>query len=100
MSFKIPYDIELHGFAGTFSCKLYDDVMMSIEPSSHSAGLFSWFPVFVPLTTPVYVKAGESFTISIWRCCNEKQVWYEWCTLEPTASQIQNIGGQHYYIGL
>lgn len=40
----------LHGFLGYFSAVLYDQVApMSILPESHTPGMFSWYPAFLPL---------------------------------------------------
>lgn len=39
----------LHGFSGYFDAVLYKNVTLSIEPSTHSAGMFSWFPIFFPI---------------------------------------------------
>ena len=50
--------------------KLYpeeDTVMLSIVPQSHTEGMQSWFPLFIPLAQPVRVKKGETITIHIWR---------------------------------
>ena len=33
-------DSELHGFGGYFECTLYKDIMISINPNTHSPGLF------------------------------------------------------------
>lgn len=46
----------LHGFAGYFDCKLYADVHISIHPKTFSTGMFSWFPLFIPIRTPMYVS--------------------------------------------
>ena len=42
-------DSVLHGFGGYFECTLYKDIMISINPATHSKGMFSWFPIFFPL---------------------------------------------------
>ena len=56
LSFPIECDAMLHGFAGYFETVLYKDVMLSINPRTHSPGMFSWFPIFFPLQTPVHLK--------------------------------------------
>ena len=56
LTFPIECDSMLHGFAGYFETVLYKDVMLSINPQTHSPGMFSWFPIFFPLQTPVYLK--------------------------------------------
>ena len=125
---------------------LFDDVLLSIMPKvircclvsadliivvlqSFSTGMFSWFPLFIPLTIPLRVSRGDAVTAHIWRydfatlrhrslfsihltsfrsvrCVDAKNVWYEWCVSTPEAngsckvSAIQNVGGKNYYIGL
>lgn len=59
--FTIKCDSVLHGFAGYFETVLYKDVMLSINPATHSPGMFSWFPVMFPLQTPLNLKKVISF---------------------------------------
>lgn len=40
----------LHGFAGYFDAILYGDIKISINPMTLSPGMFSWFPVFFPIS--------------------------------------------------
>lgn len=56
LTFSIECDAMLHGFGGYFETVLYKDVMLSINPLTHSPGMFSWFPIFFPLQTPVNLK--------------------------------------------
>ena len=56
LRFPIECDTMLHGFAGYFEAVLYKDVMLSINPKTHSPGMFSWFSIFFPLLTPVNLK--------------------------------------------
>ena len=51
----------MHGFAGYFDAELYKDVHLSIFPPTHTPNMFSWFPIYFPLRTPVYVPSV--------RCC-------------------------------
>lgn len=44
----------LHGFAGYFDAVLYDDIKISINPMTLSTGMFSWFPVFFPISVSNY----------------------------------------------
>lgn len=37
-----------HGLAGYFDAQLYGDVHLSIHPPTHTANMFSWFPIFFP----------------------------------------------------
>lgn len=42
-SFDITMDAVLHGFGGYFECVLYKDVMISINPPTHSKGKLTHF---------------------------------------------------------
>lgn len=99
-SFNIPFNTMLHGFAGYFRCALYRDVEISIEPKTHSPGMFSWFPIFFPIQHPIPLKEGCNLKVDFWRCTNEEKVWYEWCVDSPQASCLHNPNGRSYTIGL
>nr|CAG4646084.1 EOG090X028A [Macrothrix elegans] len=98
--FPIKFDSVLHGFAGYFEVTLYKDVMLSINPSTHSPGMFSWFPVFFPIQTPITVRKGDELEIHFWRCVSRTHVWYEWCVTKPVSSGIHNPMGRSHNIGL
>ena len=58
----------LHGFAGYFDTNLYEeDVILSIHPNTHTPNMFSWFPIYFPLITPIAVSEGERITLNVWR---------------------------------
>ena len=38
LSFNVDMDSELHGFGGYFECVLFKDVVISINPATHSKG--------------------------------------------------------------
>jgi len=99
-SFVATQAAVMHGFAGYFESVLYGDVMISTNPATHSPGMFSWFPIFFPLRQPIYVKAGETVTIHIWRKVSSSKVWYEWACTAPTVTPVHNVGGGAYHIGL
>jgi len=65
--FPIEMDAIVHGFAGYFETVLYKDVMLSINPATHSPGMFSWFPVLFPLLTPVHVKKVNTNNFNIYK---------------------------------
>ena len=100
LSFAIEQDSLVHGFAGYFESVLYGDVAISIVPYSFSEGMFSWFPLYIPLRHPVLVKAGQTLTSHFWRCCSSDKVWYEWSVTSPIPSPIHNCGGRSQIIGL
>lgn len=56
-----------------FPCLFSQDVMISIAPQSHSPGMFSWFPLFIPLAVPLRVNVGDNIVINIWRWQQFKQ---------------------------
>ncbi|KAF9918000.1 hypothetical protein BX616_010641 [Lobosporangium transversale] len=68
----------VHGVAGYFESVLYKDVMLSINPATHSPGMFSWFPIYFPIKTPIYVPAGSQVVLDFWRLTDTRKVWYEW----------------------
>ncbi|TPX59935.1 hypothetical protein PhCBS80983_g02169 [Powellomyces hirtus] len=112
--FQTKTDSMMHGVAGYFESTLYKDVMISIHPKTHSPGMFSWFPIFFPLKSPLYLPANSYVDIHFWRLCDARKVWYEWTAIPVTqdgqtktctaivgaASSIHNIDGRSSWIGL
>jgi len=99
IGFGIEVDALVHGFAGYFHCTLYNDLHISIEPNTHSEGMFSWFPIYFPLKVPIVVRKGQRMKSHWWRCHNDKKVWYEWTVSDPAPQPVHNPGGRSYYIG-
>jgi protein arginine N-methyltransferase 5 len=67
-SFKVLQNrCEIHGFGGYFTAELYQSVFYSIEPSKHTSGMHSWFPMFFPIKTPLLASKGQEIRIQIWR---------------------------------
>ncbi|XP_020527079.1 protein arginine N-methyltransferase 5 isoform X2 [Amborella trichopoda] len=103
MLFEIPSDTGstlVHGFAGYFDATLYKDVHLGIEPSTATPNMFSWFAIFFPLRSPIYLPSGSPLGVHFWRCCGATKVWYEWCITAPTPSPIHNSNGRSYWVGL
>ncbi len=100
VEFTATESITVHGFAGYFDCVLYGDVTFSTVPHTHSAGMFSWFPLFVPLRTPLRVRAGDAIAVDVWRCVGSSKVWYEWGLSAPLATVVQNSSGVSYSVQL
>ena len=67
LEFPVAVDCTVHGLAGYFESELYDGVMISINPATFSTGMFSWFPLFLPFSRPVFVAAGSSLAVRLWR---------------------------------
>lgn len=99
IDFTAEVDALIHGFAGYFHCDLYEDLNVSINPDTYSDGMFSWFPIYFPLRTPVSIGKGQRLKSHWWRCTNDKKVWYEWAVSEPTPQPVCNPAGRSYYIG-
>lgn len=87
-----------HGFRGTFDCTLYADVHISIADSHYSEGMFSWFPLYIPLENPLVLEGGEEITVHVWRRASRTKVWYEWAV--DGRTHIHNYGGRSSFIGL
>ncbi|GFQ03706.1 protein arginine n-methyltransferase 1.5 [Phtheirospermum japonicum] len=103
LHFDIPSDTGstlIHGFAGYFDATLYKDVHLGIEPATATPNMFSWFPIFFPLRTPVYVQPGTPIQVHFWRCCGPTKVWYEWGVTSPSALPMHNTNGRSYWVGL
>ncbi|KAF9097028.1 hypothetical protein BGX23_009946 [Mortierella sp. AD031] len=97
----------IHGVAGYFESVLYKDVMLSINPATHSPGMFSWFPIYFPVKTPLYVPTGAKVVLDFWRLTDVRKVWYEWrvrCSVdglgEISSTALHNVGGRSSSIGL
>ncbi|KAI8339390.1 PRMT5 arginine-N-methyltransferase-domain-containing protein [Chlamydoabsidia padenii] len=102
----VEKSMTMHGLAGYFESVLYKDVMISIHPDTHSPGMFSWFPIFFPIRTPVQVPEGAQVTLDFWRQTDKKKIWYEWAVTvtkddeDLTITPIHNVGGRSYWVGL
>lgn len=90
----------MHGFAGYFEAKLYKDVMISINPATFSDGMFSWFPIYIPLREPQLVEKGQAIRAVFWRHCTASSVWYEWALETPCTTPIHNVNGESSSISL
>lgn len=100
VSFEVDVDSLVHGFAGFFDCELYDGVKMSIHPDTFSVGMFSWFPMYIPLRTPVSLRKGDRICSHWWRRHTEVKAWYEWALTEPAATPLQNPRGRSWVMSL
>jgi protein arginine N-methyltransferase 5 len=65
-----------------------------------STGMFSWFPLFFPIRSPVYVPAGADVKLHLSRCIGNGKVWYEWAVVSPAVGPINNVNGRSFSIGL
>lgn len=96
LTFDIQQDCTLHGFAGYFSAILYEDIKISIEPSTFSTGMFSWYPAYIPIKNSIMLKKGEQLKVHFWRLSNASKVWYEWSISEPRALPVHNPNARSY----
>ncbi|KAJ9623059.1 hypothetical protein H2203_005991 [Taxawa tesnikishii (nom. ined.)] len=75
-----------HGLAGYFETVLYESrsgrqVELSTNPvtmEDKSQDMISWFPIFFPLQTPLYIPDDAELDVSMWRQTDDRKVWYEW----------------------
>jgi protein arginine N-methyltransferase 5 len=115
LNFIAKNDSIIHGFAGYFDSDLWssrdkeDHVDISINPSTFSHGMFSWFALFLPLRVPIQVFTQETIQVSVWRMSSRNKVWYEWCVSvwgndhgngPRICSPIHNPSGRSSYVNL
>ncbi|XP_036344111.1 protein arginine N-methyltransferase 5-like [Rhagoletis pomonella] len=94
LRFDVEMDCVLTGIAGYFDTVLYKDIKLSINPQTHTPGMFSWFPMYFPFADPMDVKRGQTIEIHFWRCVTKQKIWYEWCLASPFRTHIHNHGGR------
>ena len=94
LKFELKVDATVHGLAGYFDAELFEDVHISILPSTFSEGMFSWFPLFIPFYEPLKVLANETLEVHLWRRHDDRKVWYEWAVVAPAVFPIQNPDGR------
>eukprot|EP00762_Andalucia_godoyi_P005797 ANDGO_06927.mRNA.1 Protein arginine N-methyltransferase 5 len=99
LSFTATSDALMHGLAGFFESRLFEEIFYGILPSRHSPGLISWFPIFFPLRVPIPVTKGTIIKVCMWRRSSATKVWYEWAIDAPRQSTIHNPNGRSYWIG-
>lgn len=101
LEFIAKTDAMVHGFAGYFSSVLFEQVNISILPSTFSEGMFSWFPLFIPLREPVFLNRGERLKAYFWRKTSKTKVWYEWCVeTSKSMGAMHNPTGRSYAVNL
>lgn len=72
LSWKVDQDNVMHGFGGYFDCLLYGEESISIVPSTHSAGMISWFPVFIPIKVCYVYLVFEISISNVSHACTRK----------------------------
>ncbi|XP_063539976.1 protein arginine N-methyltransferase 5 [Cydia strobilella] len=95
LTWTAQQDNVMHGFGGYFDCQLFGEEEISIVPATHSNGMISWFPVFIPIKSPLRVSKGSVITARFWRCVDSHRVWYEWLVeLDGRSTELHNCGGK------
>lgn len=100
LTFDIKQDCTLHGFAGYFNAILYKDINISIEPSTFSKGMFSWYPAYIPIKSSITLKKNEQLKVHFWRLSDASKVWYEWSISKPNAMPVHNPNARSYSMQL
>ncbi|KAK5955521.1 hypothetical protein OHC33_003161 [Knufia fluminis] len=93
-SFPVAHTGTCHGLAGYFETVLYPGVELSTNPltmEDKSAGMISWFPIFFPLKTPIFLPEGGVVDVSMWRQTDDRRVWYEWLVEVYAGSSTRRI---------
>ncbi|ETI21148.1 hypothetical protein G647_07492 [Cladophialophora carrionii CBS 160.54] len=81
LTYPIPYRGTCHGLAGYFESVLYRGVELSTNPNTmdhKSEGMISWFPIYFPLKSPLYLPDNSELELTMWRKTDDRKVWYEW----------------------
>jgi protein arginine N-methyltransferase 5 len=123
LTFPCAHRGTCHGLAGYFETVLYtsndiedassDDAgegvatgtPVSVELSTNpvtmdkkSKDMTSWFPIFFPLKTAISFPDNAEIDVSMWRCTDDKKVWYEWCVEAfvrvPGGERVRIAGGE------
>ncbi|KAI9728141.1 MAG: methyltransferase protein [Chrysothrix sp. TS-e1954] len=58
-----------------------ESVEISTNPvnmEKKSKDMISWFPMFFPLKTPLYIPDKSELHVSMWRQTDGRKIWYEW----------------------
>ncbi|CAD8212367.1 unnamed protein product [Paramecium octaurelia] len=76
--FECKQDLLIHGMAGYFTSKLYEDIELSTHPNNSTPDMYSWFPIYFPFEKPVNIAKKQKLKFTIKRVNNEEGVWYEW----------------------
>jgi len=100
LSWTMEVDCTIHGFAGYFHCDLYGGVTMSTNPPTVTEEMVSWFPAFLPISTPLRLVQGQTITIQVERKCTDEKIWIEWTVIEPIPQPTNNPGGSVYSVRL
>ena len=102
LDFHAKEDAVVHGFVGYFTAVLFEQVDISIHPDTFSDGMFSWFPLFLPIREPLNVKQGERIRTYVWRRRAKDKVWYEWAveTESGQMTPIHNPTGRSYAVNM
>lgn len=112
LEFQINLSGEIHGLLGYFHSYLSPSVSLSILPlpSNHNISpsltydssdiSASWFPIYFPFHSPIYLNKDERIKIKIERKIDDKKVWYEWILLNNNNEYIHNYNGKFYSIGI
>ena len=102
----------LTGLLGSFITLLYqrndkEGVYLSTCPDQFSVGMFSWFPLYLPIETPLSVPTGATVRTQLWRKVDPgRSVWYEWTVSVwkdhqcLSMSPIHNPGGRSSKVSL
>lgn len=97
MKYKAKIECFINGFAGYFECTLYKDIKLSTIPGVMDDQI-SWFPIYFPLMTPVYVKESQLIMIHVWRKHDRRRMWYEWALTLPHVTAVHNAHGSCHSI--
>lgn len=78
VSWRVEEEMLVHGFEGTFDCRLLGRAYFSIVAENKDKDFYSWFPLYFAFLEEELLPKGSQLTVEITRTSTEQRVWYEW----------------------
>ena len=75
LGFDVRADSLLHGFIVYYELQLFKTIHISNLPATASDGIYSVFPLYLPLFNPLQVAEKERLEINVWRTVEAGRVW-------------------------
>ena len=75
LGFDVRADSLLHGFIVYYELQLFKTIHISNLPATASHGIYSVFPLYLPLFNPLQVAEKERLEINVWKTVEAGRVW-------------------------
>ena len=85
---------------------LPSSLFLGTNPSSFSEDMFSWFPLYFPLSTPIYLPVHSILTMRLWRCvnvcffffCSHYPSFTSWLCLCPCIALLSSPAWLYFFL--